>query len=163
MLIHSPLDVSISTQLNGSYPYLFADPVTQDVALNPEATPTPAHDPKIFPAAVLCLLSSATLVVFCFMRVCTPHRYQDEYYTRGFLAAGSAVLSLLLVVLSSTMYQNAITELNLEYPNLIATQGPAMTMIGVCFASFFLASYVLLRGCMSMDAGGSGTEGYNPI
>lgn len=97
------------------------------------------------------------------MRVCTPHRYQDEYYTRGFLAAGSAVLSLLLLVLSSIMYQNAIEELNLEYPHLIATQGPAMTMVGVSFAAFSLASYVLLRGCMSMESGGSGTEGYSPI
>lgn len=97
------------------------------------------------------------------MRVCTPHRYQDEYYTRGFLAAGSAVLSLLLLVLSSIMYQDAIEELNLEYPNLIATQGPAMTMVGASFAAFCLAAYVLLRGCMSMEPGGSDTEGYNPI
>lgn len=160
-LLH--LDVSITTQLNSSYPYLFTDPVSQDESLNPGSIPTPAHDPKIYPAAVLCLLGSAYLLVLCFMRVCTPHRYQDEYYTRGFLAAGSSVLALLLLVLSSIMYQNAITELNLEYPHLIASQGPGMTMIGACFAAFFLASYLLLRGCMSMEAGSSGTEGYNPI
>lgn len=70
------------------------------------------------------------------------------------------MLSLLLLILSSIMYGNAVEQLNLEYPHLIASEGPALTMIGVCFASFTIAAYSLLRGCMTMDAS---SEGYNPI
>ncbi|KAI9357455.1 hypothetical protein BD770DRAFT_322095 [Pilaira anomala] len=153
-----PFDVAISNQLNASYPELFLDARPQDEELNPEATPSPAHDPKIYPAAVLCLLCSAALLGLCILRICS--NYQDEFHTRGFLASGSAVLSLLLLILSSIMYQNAIEQLNLEYPHLVASQGPAMTMIGVSFAAFTIASYALLRGCMSMD---SNSDGYNPI
>jgi hypothetical protein len=96
------------------------------------------------------------------MRVFSPRRYQDIYYTRGFLAAGCTVLALLLVILSSLMYQEAVDQLNKEYPHLIASEGPCMIMIGVAFASFMMASYCLLRGSMSMD-NNVDTEGYNPI
>lgn len=154
------IDAVITSQINASYPELFADPIPQDEALNPASTPSPAHDPKIYPAAVLCLICSAVLLGLCFLRMCSPHRYQDEFHSRGFLASGATVLSLLLLILSSIMYENAIEQLNLEYPHLIASQGPALTMIGVCFASFTIAAYSLLRGCMTMDAS---SEGYNPI
>jgi hypothetical protein len=137
------------------------DAVAQDSSLNPDAAPTPSHDPKIYPASVLCLLASATLVGLCILRIIQPLRYGDKYYTRGFLAAASAILALLLTILSSVMYQNAITELNLAYPHLIATQGPAMTMIGVAFCSFFLAAVCLLRGAMSDSD--NDTEGYAPL
>ncbi|KAI8056305.1 uncharacterized protein B0P05DRAFT_479135 [Gilbertella persicaria] len=156
-----PFDVSIVSQLNTTYPRLFQDKIEQDTDLNPGAAPNPPHDPKIYPAAVLCLLCSATLLVFCILRVTVPHRYRDEHYTRGFLAWGSALLALLLLILSSTMYQNAIDQLNRAYPHLIASQGPGMTMIGCAFASFALAGYFLLRGCMSLES--NHPEGYSPI
>lgn len=73
---------------------------------------------------------------------------------------GSCILALLLLVLSSVMYQSAITQLNLAYPHLIATQGPGMIMIGCAFTAFTLAGYILLRGCMKID---SSNDGYSPI
>lgn len=146
--------------MNSTYPRLFTNETQQDQDLNPGARPDPPHDPKIYPAAVLCLLCSATLSVFCVMRIAVPLRYQDEYYTRGFLACGSAVLALLLILLSSVMYQNAIYQLNLSFPNLVATQGPCMTMIGCSFASFAIAGCLLLRGAMNLD---SDADGYSPI
>ncbi|OBZ82625.1 hypothetical protein A0J61_09325 [Choanephora cucurbitarum] len=156
-----PFDVAIVNQLNTTHPRLFKDKIEQDTSLNPGAGPNPPHDPKIYPAAVLCLLCSAALLVTCAMRVVVPNKYQDEHYTRGFLAWGSAVLALLLLVLSSVMYQGAIEQLTLAYPHLIASQGPGMTMIGCAFASFVLAGYFLSRGCMALDS--SNAEGYNPI
>lgn len=153
--------MAIVTHLNGTYPRLFKDEIQQDESLNPGSAPNPAHDPKIFPAAVLCLLCSAACLVFCFYRVMLPHKYQDEYYTRGFLAWGSAILALLLTILSSVMYENAVDQLNLTYPHLIASTGPGMAMIGCSFASFALAGYFLMRGWMSMES--SDTDGYNPI
>lgn len=138
------------------------DAITQDASLNPDSAPTPSHDPKIYPASVLCLLASATCILFCVLRITQPLHYSDKYYSRGFLAAGSAVLALLCTILSSAMYQDAITELNLEYPHLIATQGPAMTMIGVAFCSFFLGAVCLLRGAMS-NSDDNETEGYAPL
>jgi hypothetical protein len=154
------LDVAIVNHLNSTYPRLFTDEIEQNEDLNPGAKPNPPHDPKIFPAAVLCLLCSATLLVFCVMRIALPHRYQDEYYTRGFLAWGSAVLALLLVILSSVMYEEAIDQLNRTFPHLVASQGPGMAMIGCSFASFAISGYVLLRGAMTLD---SDTDGYSPI
>ena len=59
------------------------------------------------------------------------------------------------------MYQDAVDQLNLAYPHLIATTGPGITMIGCSFASFALAGYFLMRGWMSIES--SGTDGYNPI
>ncbi|KAK4513664.1 L-serine ammonia-lyase [Mucor velutinosus] len=156
-----PFDTAIVSQLNSTYPRLFTDEIQQDADLNPGAAPNPSHDPKIFPAAVLCLLCSSACLVFCFYRVLTPHKYQDEHYTRGFLASGSAILALLLTILSNVMYQDAVEQLNMTYPHLIASTGPCMPMIGCSFAAFFLASYFLLRGCMSMES--SSTDGYNPI
>lgn len=153
------IDVSIVDHLNSTYPQLFEDEITQDTDLNPGAAPNPPHDPKIYPAAVLCLLCSAALLLFCIMRVAVPHRYQDEYYTRGFLAMGACILALLLLILSSVMYQSAITQLNLAFPHLVATQGPGMPMIGCAFAAFTLAGFVLLRGCMNIES----SEGYSPI
>ncbi|KAF1801707.1 hypothetical protein V8B55DRAFT_1473341 [Mucor lusitanicus] len=156
-----PFDTAIVNHLNGTYPRLFTDEIQQDADLNPGAAPNPSHDPKIFPAAVLCLLCSAACLVFCFYRVLTPHKYQDEHYTRGFLACGSAILALLLTILSNVMYQDAVEQLNMAYPHLTASTGPGMPMIGCSFAAFSLASYFLLRGCMSMES--SSTDGYNPI
>lgn len=153
--------MAIVTHLNDTYPRLFKDEIQQDESLNPGSASNPAHDPKIFPAAVLCLLCSAACLVFCFYRVMLPHKYQDEYYTRGFLAWGSAVLALLLTILSSVMYEDAVDQLNLTYPHLIASTGPGMAMIGCSFASFALAGYFLMRGWMSMES--SDTDGYNPI
>ncbi|GAA5794822.1 hypothetical protein HPULCUR_000169 [Helicostylum pulchrum] len=155
-----PFDVVITTQLNESYPELFTDPITQDEALNPASTPSPAHDPKIYHAAVLCLICSSVLLGLCLLRTCSPYSYQDEYHSRGFLASGATVLALLLLILSSIMYENATEQLNLEYPHLIASIGPALTMIGVGFACFTIAAYSLLRGCMTTD---SSSEGYSPI
>lgn len=154
------LDVAITNHLNGTYPRLFTDAIEQNEDLNPAAKPNPPHDPKIYPAAVLCLLCSATLQLFCVMRITVPHRYQDEYYTRGFLAWGSAVLALLLLIISSVMYENAVDELNKVYPHLIASVGPGMIMIGCSFASFAIAGYFLLRGAMSLEPD---TDGYNAI
>ncbi|KAL7323983.1 hypothetical protein PS15p_210564 [Mucor circinelloides] len=156
-----PFDTAIVNHLNNTYPRLFTDEIPQDADLNPGAAPNPSHDPKIFPAAVLCLLCSASCLAFCFYRVLSPHTYQDEHYTRGFLACGSAVLALLLTILSSVMYEDAVEQLNLTYPHLLATTGPGMPMIGCSFAAFCLASYFLLRGCMSMES--SSADGYNPI
>ncbi|KAG1056759.1 hypothetical protein G6F46_005156 [Rhizopus delemar] len=155
-----PLDVSISDNLNITYPQLFKDEIAQDENLNPGAAANPPHDPKIYPAAVICLICSGTLLVLAIYRVYRPQQYQDEHYTRGFLAAASTVLALLLVALSSVMYQNATEQLNETYPHLVASQGPCMILLGVAFASFFLASIALLRGVMRID---SDPEGYSAI
>lgn len=162
-LLVVPLDVAISDQLNATHPNLFTDAIPQDQDLNPEAAPNPAHDPRIYPAAVICLVCSSVLLLLCVLRVALPRQYPDQHYYRGFLAAGCTVLSLLLIILSSVMYQDAVDQLNKEYPHLIAVDGPCMTMIGVAFACFFLAAYSLLRGSMSMDSNNTSTEGYNPI
>lgn len=155
--------MAISDQLNATHPNLFTDAIPQDQDLNPEAAPNPAHDPRIYPAAVICLVCSSVLLLLCVLRVALPRQYPDQHYYRGFLAAGCTVLSLLLIILSSVMYQDAVDQLNKEYPHLIAVDGPCMTMIGVAFACFFLAAYSLLRGSMSMDSNNTSTEGYNPI
>lgn len=155
-----PLDVSISDSLNATYPQLFQDEITQDEDLNPGSAANPPHNPKIYPAAVMCLICSASLLVLSVYRIYKPQQYLDEHYTRGFLAAASTVLALLLLALSSVMYQNAIEQLNETYPHLVATQGPCMIMIGMAFACFFLASIALLRGVMRMD---SDPEGYSAI
>ncbi|KAI7903579.1 uncharacterized protein BX663DRAFT_485708 [Cokeromyces recurvatus] len=156
-----PFDVSIVNQLNATYPSLFLDVIEQNDSLNPGASPNPPHDPKIFPAAVLCLICSAALLVLCVIRIILPGRYQDEYYSRGFLAWGASMFTLLLLILSSVMYQGAIKQLNLAYPHLIAIQGPGMAMIGFGFAAFTLAGFLLTRGCMSNEF--SDTNGYNPL
>lgn len=155
--------MAISNQLNATYPRLFKDEIEQDTDLNPGANPNPPHDPKIYPASVLCLLAGATLLIFCIWKVMSRH-YFDEFYTRGFLASAGAVLSLLLLILSVVMYQEAVKQLNLAFPNLVATQGPCITLIGIAFMCFSLASFVLLRGCMSIDeASTSNNEGYSAI
>ncbi|KAI9484143.1 MAG: hypothetical protein EXX96DRAFT_166689 [Benjaminiella poitrasii] len=156
-----PFDVSIVNHLNSSYPQLFTDEIEQNENLNPGAAPNPPHDPKIYPAAVLCLICSAALLVLCVLRVAWTGHYQDTHYTRGFLAWGSAMFALLLLILSSVMYQNAVTQLNLAYPHLVASQGPGMPMIGCAFTAFALAGFFLLRGCMNVDF--SDTDGYNPL
>ncbi|CEG70138.1 hypothetical protein RMATCC62417_06087 [Rhizopus microsporus] len=155
-----PLDVSISSSLNITYPRLFTDAISPDTDLNPGAAPNPAHDPKIFPAAVLCLLCSGVSLFLGLWKWYQPHKYADQHYTRGFLAASSAVLALLLVALSSVMYQNAVYELNVMYPNLVASEGPSMIMVGVAFGSFFIAAIGLLRGVLNADMS---AEGYNAI
>ena len=154
------LDVSISNSLNITYPRLFTDAISPDTDLNPGAAPNPAHDPKIFPAAVLCLLCSGVSLFLGIWKWYQPHKYADQHYTRGFLAASSAVLALLLIALSSVMYQNAVYELNVMYPNLVASEGPSMIMVGVAFGSFFIASIGLLRGVLNADMS---AEGYNAI
>ncbi|KAI9247220.1 hypothetical protein BY458DRAFT_590886 [Sporodiniella umbellata] len=159
-LLVVPLDVAISDQLNSTHPELFKEPVSQDNALNPGSAPNPPHNPRIYPAAVMCLLSSSLLLALGAYRVYKPQNYLDEHYTRGFLAAASTVFGLLLIALSSVMYQNAIEQLNLTYPHLTASQGPGMPMIGMAFACFFLASIALLRGVLRFD---SEPEGYNAI
>lgn len=58
------------------------------------------------------------------------------------------------------MYQNAVYELNVMYPNLVASEGPSMIMVGVAFGSFFIASIGLLRGVLNADMS---AEGYNAI
>ncbi|KAI8988308.1 hypothetical protein BDF20DRAFT_814475 [Mycotypha africana] len=156
-----PFDVSVSNQLNETYPRLFIDKVEQDEALNPGASPNPPHDPKIYPAAVLCLICSAILLVCCLYRVTYPSRYQDEYFTRGFLALVSAVFALLLVILSTVMYSDAVDQLNRAYPHLQATEGTGLPMIGCAFAAFTIAGFILLRGCMSIDS--NDNDGYSPI
>ncbi|KAI8993310.1 hypothetical protein BDB01DRAFT_716149 [Pilobolus umbonatus] len=158
-----PFDIYVVNSLNQTYPLLFTDRVSQDESLNPGAAPNPPHDPKIFPASVLCLLCSAALLTLCVLRIVAPFKYQDIYYTRGFLACGSAVFALLLLILSTVMYNSAIEQLNVAYPHLIATEGPCMPMIGVAFMCFALAGFVLLRGSMSLESSGSNDEGYSAI
>lgn len=160
-MLYFEIDVAIVNQLNSTYPRLFKDKIEQDTSLNPGASENPPHDPKIYPAAVLCLLCSSALLVTCMMRFLVPHKYQDEHYSRGFLAWGASVFALLLLILSCVMYQNAVEQLNLAYPHLVASEGPGIIMIGCAFASFTLSAFVLSRGCMSIDP--SEPAGYSPI
>ncbi|KAI9319806.1 hypothetical protein BX666DRAFT_1916482 [Dichotomocladium elegans] len=159
-----PFDVTVVNMFNGTFPALFQDPAEQDSDLNPMALPNPPHDPKIYPASVLCLLTSGASVAAGIVFVLRYPRYQDKYFSRGFLAWGSAVLALLLLAQSTLMYQNGVKELNLVYPHLEAVVGPNLTLVGVAFACFAVAGYLLLHDVFkSSDEESALGEGYNPL
>ncbi|KAF7727640.1 hypothetical protein EC973_007298 [Apophysomyces ossiformis] len=151
-----------STMLNDTYPRLLKDPIEQDASLNPLATPTPLHNPKIFPAGVLCLLCGGAALLIGIARTAFYRYVQDEHYSRGFLAWGASALSLLLVAQCSIMYQNGVQELNTVYPHLEATEGPGLPMIGVAFAAFTLAGFTYMHGCFAKDDVAI-EDGYNPL
>ncbi|KAI9023673.1 hypothetical protein CLU79DRAFT_747689 [Phycomyces nitens] len=151
-----PFDVAVSDMLNATYPSLFENAIPQDSDLNPLAGPNPPHDPKIFPAAVLCLLCGGAGLTLGVLRT-VRHGFEDKHYSRGFLCCAAAVLALLLVAECSVMYANAATQLTREYPQLIATQGPGLPMMGVAFGSFVLAGFCFLQGCFSKE------DNYRPL
>ncbi|KAL0089772.1 hypothetical protein J3Q64DRAFT_1730070 [Phycomyces blakesleeanus] len=151
-----PFDVAVSDMLNGTYPELFENAIPQDPDLNPLAGPNPPHDPKIFAAAVLCLLCGGSGLTLGLLRT-MGRGFEDKHYGRGFLCCAAAVLALLLVAECSVMYANAATQLTREYPQLIATQGPGLPMMGVAFGSFVLAGFCFLQGCFSKE------DSYRPI
>ncbi|KAI8143879.1 hypothetical protein BJV82DRAFT_609747 [Fennellomyces sp. T-0311] len=159
-----PFDTTITGLFNGTYPELFQDAVELDPDLYPGAQPNPPHNPKVYPAAVMCLLcGGAAMTIGLFWTALYP-RFQDKYYSRGFLAWAAAILALLLVAQSSLMYENGVDELNLVYPHLEAEGGPCIVLTGVAFAAFAIAGYTYLHGCFSKeeDEGALG-EGYNPL
>ncbi|KAI8384272.1 uncharacterized protein BYT42DRAFT_478814, partial [Radiomyces spectabilis] len=139
-------DVWVTDQLNKTRPQLFEDAVQQDEDLNPLAKPNPPHDPKIYAGAILCLLCGGAAFVLAIVRTTFYQYFQDDYYARGLLASGATTLALLLLAQSSIMYQNAVQQLNVEYPHLEATEGPCMTVIGVAFTSYFIASCIFMHG-----------------
>ncbi|KAG0166253.1 hypothetical protein DFQ30_007412 [Apophysomyces sp. BC1015] len=157
-----PFDVMVSNMLNATYPRLVEDAIEQDQNLNPLATPTPLHNPKLFPAIVMCLICGGAAFLIGVARTAFYRYVQDEHYSRGFLAWGSAVLSLLLVAECSVMYQNGVKELNVVYPHLEATEGPGRPITGVAFAAFAIAGYTYMHGCFAKDDVEI-EDGYNPL
>jgi hypothetical protein len=145
-------DVNMVSLFNATYPQLFLNSTPQDQNYDPFARPDPPHNSKIYVASVLCLLGAGGSVILCIIKFIYRRTYtgfQDTYYSRGLLSAFAGCTSLLMVALCSVMYPNAVTQLNLTYPNIIVTLGPCVTMIGAAFMVFFLASTCLLRGCSS--------------
>jgi hypothetical protein len=146
--------------LNDTYPYLFTDAETPDSSVYPETVAQPTHDPRIFAACILCLICSGAAMVIGMCKILFYTHIQDASYTRGFLGVGASVLSLLLVAESTVMYKNGVNYLNLIYPNLQATEGPGITMIGISFMVLFLSSMAYLQGCFSSN---DDTEGYEML
>ncbi|KAI8058952.1 uncharacterized protein B0P05DRAFT_575021 [Gilbertella persicaria] len=102
-----PFEFEVIHLLNSTYPQLFADQNTIDTDLNSGGEETVPHDPKMYAAFVLCLMSSGTclaLSIYKFLERNKVHGYQDIYFSRGFLTLSAALLALLLITLSSTMY-----------------------------------------------------------
>lgn len=62
------------------------------------------------------------------------------------------------------MYQNGVMELNVTYPNLEASEGPGITLMGIAFMVFTISSYSYLHGCWSKnDEEAAYSEGYSPL
>ncbi|KAI9492883.1 hypothetical protein BDB00DRAFT_764656 [Zychaea mexicana] len=159
-----PFDVTIPEKFNETFPELFTDEIEQDPDLNPASQPNPPHNPKIYPASVLCLLCGGAATLIGLVWAILYPRFQDQYYSRGFLAWGAAVLALLLVAQSSIMYENGVDQLNLVYPHLEAVRGPCLVLSGMAFACFAISGYTYLHGCFSKEEDEAALgEGYNPL
>ncbi|KAI9299603.1 hypothetical protein BJ944DRAFT_172146 [Cunninghamella echinulata] len=144
--------------LNDTYPYLFTDAVTLDADAYPNSVSQPRHDPKIFPAAILAIICGGCSIIIGLLKVLFYHKVQDEHLSRSFFAWGAAVLSLLLIALTSVKYDEGNELLNLVYPHLNATLGPCTFMVGVSFAAFFLSGLSYMEGCYSSDPTDEGYE-----
>ncbi|ORX51233.1 hypothetical protein DM01DRAFT_261874 [Hesseltinella vesiculosa] len=143
-----PFAVTVANTLNDTYPYLFLNANTLDENVHPDSVAMPSHDPKIFAAIILTLLCSGCAFLIGIAKMIFYAHVEDESYTRGFFALGSAILALLLVAETTVMYQVGVDLLNLLYPNLVASAGPGIIMIGIAFAVLFLASLAYLQGCL---------------
>lgn len=97
-------------------------------------------------AFIFCLLCSGISFVLCLYKL-TSKSYYDKYFTRGFLAAGASLWSLLLVTLTSITFQQAAEQLQEQFEISI---GPCIPMVGCAFMVFFLASSMLLLGCATV-------------
>ncbi|KAI8071410.1 hypothetical protein BC940DRAFT_234598 [Gongronella butleri] len=149
-----PFAATVPATLNGTYPWLFADANTLDSAVYPSSVAQPSHDPKIFAACILTLICSGCAFLIGIAKMVFYAHIEDESYTRGFFALGAAIFALLLVSETAVMYQAGVDMLNLTYPNLVASTGPGMIMIGMSFTALFLSSLAYLQGCMFSPSDG---------
>lgn len=130
---------------------MFENPVELDQDLYPLAQPNPVHNPKVYAASMLCLLSGGAAFVVGLLVILLGYRFPDTHYSRGFFAWGASVLALLLIAQSCVLYQDGAEMLNLTYPYLIASLGPGLPLIGVAFACFTIAGFAYLHGCFNKD------------
>ncbi|ORZ13999.1 hypothetical protein BCR42DRAFT_329922 [Absidia repens] len=154
-----PFMETVPNILNDTYPNLFTDSETPDADVYPESVAQPNHDPRIMAACILCLICGGAAMAIGICKIVFYTRVQDESYTRGFCALGAAVVALLLVAETTVMYSNGIDFLNMMYPNLQATAGPGMILVGIAFMVFFLSSMAYLQGCFSNND----DEGYEML
>ncbi|CAO3620825.1 unnamed protein product [Cunninghamella blakesleeana] len=154
----SPNIEMIPGLLNDTYPFLFKDAETLDSDIYPTSVNQPYHDPKIFPASILALICGGCSIIIGLLKVLFYHRVQDEHLARSFFAWAAAVISLLLIALTSVKYDSSNDLLNLIYPHLNASLGPGIIMEGVAFASFFLSGLSYMEGCYSSDPTDEGYE-----
>jgi hypothetical protein len=129
---------------NETYPQLFEQAMMSEEEGDPKHPP---HNPHMEPALIL-LLVFAGIALLMNLYTMSQQRhlygYRDVYFSRGFTVLMACTFALLLVILIDCTYQEAAFT---KYPQLEATLGPCVPMIGCSFLCLFLASAVLLKGC----------------
>ncbi|RUP49696.1 hypothetical protein BC936DRAFT_141788 [Jimgerdemannia flammicorona] len=139
-------DITAVSFLNESFPAMFHNSIPAD-ANDINAVPNPSHDPQIFVATILTILTTCASIAFAAARHIPRFRYSDKHYNRGFTVLFACSLDFLIMGLVQLMYVNGIDELNTRFPNLTAEPGTSQGLTGASLVCLLVASVAFLQGC----------------
>ncbi|RUS29299.1 hypothetical protein BC938DRAFT_480818 [Jimgerdemannia flammicorona] len=155
-------DITAVSFLNESFPAMFHNSIPAD-ANDINAVPNPSHDPQIFVATILTILTTCASIAFAAARHIPRFRYSDKHYNRGFTVLFACSLDFLIMGLVQLMYVNGIDELNTRFPNLTAEPGTSQGLTGASLVCLLVASVAFLQGCTVPQPSTSNNVGFEKL